>query len=83
MASMGVTDRNGYERIELSVPNTGVQVTSRKTLPILTVLLVAVLAVLTYALVDGFRGWAHGAVLAGIILTVIGTMLAVDPARKG
>ena len=39
-------------------------------------------AVLLYALVDGIDGWAHLVVIGGIVMTVIGTMLAVDPNRK-
>ena len=28
-------------------------------------------------------GWAYAIVIGGIVLTVLGTMLAVDPNRKG
>ena len=39
-------------------------------------------AALIYATIEALDGWAMYVVLAGIVLTVIGAMIAVSPNRK-
>jgi hypothetical protein len=84
MASTDITQRNTYERIELTAPpSAGAEVKQAWRIVALNGILSVLAAVLLYALVDGIDGWAHLVVLGGIVLTVVGTMLAVDPERKG
>jgi len=83
MANMSVNQRTQYERTELSVPSTGVQVRSRRGLIIYTVLALLVLAALSYATVKAIDGWAQAVVLAMIFVTTIGVMIALDPLRRG
>ncbi len=84
MASTDITQRTMYERIDLTGPPTaGAEVKKAWRIVALNAVLASIAAVLLYALVDGIDGWAHLAVIGGIMLTVVGTMLAVDPARKG
>jgi len=84
MASTDISQRNQYERIDLTAPpNAGAEVKNAWRIVALNAVLAVIAAVLLYALVDGIDGWAHLVVLGGIVLTVVGTMLAVDPQRKG
>jgi hypothetical protein len=83
MANMSVNQRNQFERAELGVPSTGVQVRSRRPLTIYTVLVLVVLAGLSYATIETIDGWAQGVVLAMIFVTTIGVMIALDPLRRG
>lgn len=79
MANMTVNDRNQFDRVELSVPSTGVGVRNRKLLAAFTVLAFAVLVVLSYAAIELLDSWAQWAVLGGIVVTVIGAMIALSP----
>ena len=81
MANMTVNDRNQFDRVELSVPSTGVGVRNRKLLGAFTVLAFAVLVALSYAAVSYLDSWARVAVLGGIVMTVVGAMIALDPRR--
>ena len=84
MASTDITQRTLYERIELTgPPAAGAEVKKAWRIVALNATLAVIAAVLLYAMVDGINGWAHLTVLGGIVLVVIGTMLAVDPNRKG
>ena len=84
MASTDITQRTMYDRIDLTAPPTaGAEVKKAWRIVALNAVLSVIAAVLLYALVDGIEGWAHLVVLGGIIMTVVGTMLAVDPPRKG
>ena len=83
MASTDITQRTLYERIDLTGPPTaGAEIKKAWRIVALNAVLATIAAVLLYALVDGIEGWAHLVVIGGIVLTVIGTMLAVDPNRK-
>jgi hypothetical protein len=83
MANMSVNQRTQFERADLSVPSTGVQVRSRRPLIIYTVLALLVLAALSYATIKAIDGWAQGVVLAMIVVTTIGVMIALNPLRRG
>jgi hypothetical protein len=82
MANMTVNQRNHVERVELSIPSTGVTVRSRRPLVVFTTLALAVLAALVYATVEAIDGWAQGVVLAMIVVTTIGAMIAIHPLRR-
>jgi hypothetical protein len=83
MANMDITQRTQLERIDLSVPSTGVRVRSLRPLVIYTVLASALLVALGYAAVETIDGWAKLAVLGGIVATALGGMIAIDPQRRG
>jgi hypothetical protein len=83
MANMSVNQRTQFERADLSVPSTGVRVRSRRPLIIYTALALIVLAGLSYATIKAIDGWAQGVVLAMIVVTTIGVMIALDPRRRG
>jgi hypothetical protein len=82
MANMTVNQRNHIDRVELSVPDTGVTVRDRRPLIAFTVLALAVFGALAYATVEAIDGWAQGVVLAMIVVTTIGAMIALDPLRR-
>jgi hypothetical protein len=83
MANMNVNQRTQFERAELSVPSTGVRVRNRKPLIAYTVLALVILGALSYATIRAIDGWAQAVVLAMIVLTTIGVMIALDPLRRG
>ena len=82
MANMSVNQRNQFERVDLTVPTTGVGVRRPWTVIAFTVLAAAVVAALGYATVVAIDGWAKAIVLGAILLTAVGAMIAVDPRRR-
>jgi fatty acid desaturase len=82
MANMTVNQRNHVDRVELSVPSTGVTVRNRTPLIAYTVIALAVFGALAYATAEAIDGWAQGVVLAMIVVTTIGAMIAIDPLRR-
>jgi hypothetical protein len=83
MANMDITQRTQFERVDLTVPTTGVTVRSIKPLVIYTIVASVLLIVLGYAAVGALEGWSRFAVLGAIILTAIGGAIAIDPERRG
>jgi hypothetical protein len=83
MANMSVNQRTQFERAELGVPDTGVRVRNRKAVIAFTVLAVLILGALCYATIEAIDGWAQAVVLAVIVLTAVGVMIALDPLRRG
>lgn len=82
MANMTVNQRNQFERIDLSVPTTGVQVRRRRALVITNVIALALVAILGYAAAERLDSWSRWVVLGAIVLTVIGAMIALSPNRR-
>jgi hypothetical protein len=82
MANMELQQRTQLERIDLSVPSTGVQVRSGRGVAVYAVISTAVLAVLGYAAVKEISDWAGAIVLGVILLNIVGLMIAVRPGRK-
>jgi hypothetical protein len=83
MANMSVNQRTQFDRVDLRVPTTGVQVRDRRPLVAFTVLSGAILAALIYATAVAVDGWAKAVVLGVIMLTAVGAMIAVNPLRRG
>lgn len=83
MSNMTVNQRSQFDRVELSVPTTGVQVRHRRAVVTYTVLAAMVLAALGYATVIAIDGWAQAIVFGFILLTAVGAMIAVSPSRRG
>ena len=83
MANMTVNQRTQFDRVDLSVPTTGVRVRNRTPLIIFTVIAAAILGAFAYATVVAIDGWAKAVVLGVILLTAVGAMIAVNPVRRG
>jgi len=79
---MTENQRMQLERPDLRERNTGVRVSSPRSLAIFMVIATLIAAALMYATIEALDGWAQYVVLAGIVVTVIGAMIAVSPARK-
>jgi hypothetical protein len=82
MANMELQQRNQFERIDLTVPSTGVQLRSRRGLTVYAVISTAILVALGYAAVKEISGWAGAVVLGMIMLNLVGLMVAVRPGRS-
>ena len=82
MSNMTENQRMQFERPDLSVPSTGVQVHSRRPLIIYTIVAGAIAIVLGYLTLQELDGWAQFVVLGGIVFTAIGGMIAVSPNRR-
>jgi hypothetical protein len=83
MSNMTENQRSQYERPDLSVPSTGVQLRSKRGLVIYMALTIPLLAVLVYLTVEGINEWWQGLVLGMIVFTTIGLMIAISPNRRG
>jgi hypothetical protein len=83
MANMSVNQRTQFDRVDLSVPTTGVRVRNRVPLVAFTVIAGAIAAALIYATAVAIDGWAKAVVLGVIMLTTVGAMIAVNPLRRG
>jgi fatty acid desaturase len=82
MANTSYNQRAQFDRVDLSVPTTGVRVRRRRPLIIYTVIALAILGALSYATIEAINGWAQGVVLAMIVVTTVGMMIAINPLRR-
>ena len=82
MANMTVNQRNQFERIDLSVPSTGVQVRGSRALIVTNAFALALVGVLGYATIERLDSWSRWVVLAAIVFTTVGAMIAVSPNRR-
>jgi len=82
MANMQVTDRNQFERVDLSVPSTGVQLRSGRGMAIYAVISTVILGFGVYYAAGEINGWASAVVLGVILLNLVGLMVAVRPNRR-
>lgn len=82
MAHMTSSDRAQYERPELSAPDRTMRVGNRRPVIAFTAVALVILAALVYVTAWGLNGWAQALVLGFIVLTTIGLIIAVSPARR-
>ncbi len=82
MSNMTVNQREQFERVDLSVPTTGVHVRHRNAVIAYSVIAAALVAAMGYATVALIDGWARAIVFGVILLTVVGAMIAVSPNRR-
>ena len=82
MANMELQQRNQLERIDLTVPSTGVHMRSGRGLTVYAVISTAILIVLGYAAIKEISGWAGAIVFGVIVLNLVGLMIAVRPDRR-
>ena len=82
MANMSVNQRNQFDRVELSVPTTGVGVRNHRLVTAFTVLAAVAVVALGYAAAVAMDGWSQVVVFGFIVLNVVGAMIAVNPSRR-
>ena len=82
MANMNIQDRAQYERADLAGPDRTLRVANRRPVTIFVALALVLLAALVYAVAWGIDGWPQGLVLGVIVVTTIGLMIAISPARR-
>jgi hypothetical protein len=82
MANMTVNQRTQSERVELSIPTTGVRVRDRRRVVAFTVIASLLAGALIYATAIAIDGWAQAIVLGATLLTAVGAMIAVNPLRR-
>ena len=82
MANMRIQDREQFDRADLAAPDRSLRVKDRRPVIAFVVLACLLLAALVYAVAWGIDGWPQGLVLGVIVLTTIGLMIAVSPARR-
>jgi len=81
MANMESSDRAQFERPELGSAE-GLRRGSGRAAMIYNAIALVIAAALCYAALDAIEGWAQWVVLLVIVLTTIGFMIAVNPARR-
>ena len=82
MGTMTVNQRTQFERVDLSVPTTGVRVRDRRRVIAFTAIATLLAGLLVYATALAVDGWAQAIVLGAILLTAVGAMIAVNPLRR-
>jgi hypothetical protein len=82
LSHMTENQRMQFERPDLRERNTGARVRSTRSLAIFMVIAILIAGALIWATVEALDGWAMYVVLAGIVMTVIGAMIAVSPNRQ-
>ena len=82
MANMTVNERNQMEGAAFSGSNERIRRGSERGAAIYTLFALIVGAALCVAAVSVIEGWAQWVVLGAIVATVIGFMIAINPARS-
>jgi hypothetical protein len=82
MGNLDITQRNQLERSTLSGSDS-LRRGSEKGAAIYSVIALLVGAALCYAAVTTIENWAQWLVLAVIVATTVGFMIAVSPNRRG
>ena len=85
MSRMTANQRAQYERVELGHASGDrmLSAQSRRGPLVYVLLMVPILACGIYATVAGIDHWWQGLVLAVIVITTIGLMIAISPNRRG
>jgi fatty acid desaturase len=83
MSNMTVNQRNQAERATLSGTSERIRRGSERGAAIYNLFALIVGAALCAAALSVIDGWAQWVVLAAIVATVIGFMIAISPRRKG
>jgi hypothetical protein len=83
MSNMTVNDRNEMERATFSGSSERIRRGSERGALVYNVFALIVGAALCVAALSVIDGWAQWLVLAVIVATVVGFMIAISPNRKG
>jgi VIT1/CCC1 family predicted Fe2+/Mn2+ transporter len=81
MSNLTVNDRNEYERANYAGSAERIRHGSERGAAIYSVVALIIGAALCVAAVSVINGWAQWIVLGGIVVTVLGFMIAVSPNR--
>jgi uncharacterized membrane protein YoaK (UPF0700 family) len=82
MGNTDITSRSQYERDDLRAGGESIRRGSERGARIYNVIALIVGALLCAVAVATIHNWAQWVVLAAIVLTVIGFMIAVSPSRR-
>jgi len=80
---MTVNQRNQYDRATYAGSAEGIRRGSERGASIYSVIAGIVAIGLCVAAVSLIEGWAQWVVLAAIVMTTVGFMIAVSPSRRG
>lgn len=83
MSNMTVNDRNEMERATFSGSSERIRRGSERGALVYNLFALIVGAALCVAALSVIDGWAQWVVLAAIVATVVGFMIAISPNRKG
>jgi fatty acid desaturase len=83
MSNMTVNQRNEMDRATYSGTSERIRRGSERGALVYNIAALIIGAALCAAALSVIDGWAQWVVLAGIVVTVIGFMIAVSPNRKG
>jgi fatty acid desaturase len=83
MSNMTVNQRNEMERATLSGSNERIRRGSERGARVYNVFALIIGVALCVAALSVINGWAQWVVLAAIVATVVGFMIAISPNRKG
>lgn len=82
MSQMTENQRMQFERPDLKGPDISVRTKSDRPLIIYTVIALVVLGLLSWAAIERIDGWPQLVVLGAIVMTAVGMIIAVNPARR-
>jgi fatty acid desaturase len=83
MSNMTVNQRNEMERATLAGSSERIRRGSERGALLYNVIALIIGAALCVAALSVISGWAQWVVLAAIVATVLGFMIAISPNRKG
>jgi hypothetical protein len=83
MANTDITSRTQFERTDLSAGGEGIRRGSEKGAAIYSAIAAVIAIALCVTAVMVIESWAQWLVLAVIIVTTVGIMIALSPNRRG
>lgn len=82
MANLDITQRKSLERSTLA-GNDSLRRGSERGAAIYSVIALVVGVVLSYAALSAIDNWSQWVVLAAVVVTTLGAMIALSPTRRG
>jgi hypothetical protein len=83
MSNTTVNQRNQYERATMAGSAERIRRGSERGASAFNIVAALVAAALSYGAVTLIDGWSQWVVLGAIVVTTVGVMIAVSPARRG
>lgn len=82
MSRMTENQRMQFDRPDLKGPDRSLKTSSDRPMIIYTVIAVVVAGLLSWQAIERIDGWASIVVLAMIVVTTIGMIIAISPYRR-
>lgn len=82
MSRMTENQRMQFERPDLKGPDRSLRTTSDRPMIIYTAIAIVVAGLLSWQAIERIDGWPSIIVLAAIVMTTIGMIIAVSPTRR-